>query len=110
MQQLPPSQRALCPLDYLPSEQRPRHALHAAMILGQGRLSNSPYRKEGRECQEGMARNRGDRLRKVMHRVWEYFQARLAFTMAAFHVLVRWHGLPTDEQGFVPLSIVEFSL
>jgi hypothetical protein len=30
--------------------------------------------------------------------------------MAAFHVLVQWHGLPTDEQGFVPLSIAEFSL
>jgi hypothetical protein len=27
---------------------------------------------------------------KVMPRVWEYFQARLAFTMAAFHVLVQW--------------------
>jgi hypothetical protein len=45
-----------------------------------------------------------------MHRVWEYFQARLAFTMAAFHVLVQWYGLPPDEQGFVPLSIAEFSL
>jgi hypothetical protein len=49
-------------------------------------------------------------VKQVMHRVWEYFQARLAFTMAAFHVLVQWHGLPTDEQGFVPLSIAEFSL
>ena len=29
-------------------------------------------------------------FKKVMHRVWEYFQARLAFTMAAFHVLVQW--------------------
>src|SRR5712691_3245532 len=49
-------------------------------------------------------------FKKVMHRVWEYFQARLAFTMAAFHVLVQWYGLPPDEQGFVPLSIAEFSL
>ncbi len=49
-------------------------------------------------------------FKKVMHRVWEYFQARLAFTMAAFHVLVQWHGLAPDEQGFVPLSIAEFSL
>jgi hypothetical protein len=30
--------------------------------------------------------------KKVMHRVWAYFQARLAFTMAAFNVLVQWHG------------------
>src|SRR5262249_55138427 len=31
-------------------------------------------------------------LKKVMHRGWGYFQARLAFTMAAFNVLVQWHG------------------
>jgi hypothetical protein len=31
-------------------------------------------------------------LKKVMHRGWAYFQARLAFTMAAFNVLVQWHG------------------
>jgi hypothetical protein len=49
-------------------------------------------------------------FKKVTHRVWEYFEARLAFTMAALNVLVQWHGLPTDEQGFVPLSIAEFSL
>lgn len=48
--------------------------------------------------------------KKMMHRVWEYFQARLAFTVAAFHVLVQWHGLPVDENGFVSLSIAEFSL
>jgi len=29
---------------------------------------------------------------KVMHRVWAYLQARLTFTMAAFNVLVQWHG------------------
>jgi hypothetical protein len=49
-------------------------------------------------------------FKKVMHRVWEYFEARLAFTMAAFNVLVQWHGLPVDEHGFVSLSIAEFSL
>jgi len=31
-------------------------------------------------------------VKKVMHWVWEYFQARLACTMAAFHGLVQWHG------------------
>jgi hypothetical protein len=45
-----------------------------------------------------------------MHRVWVYFQARLAFTMAAFNVLVQWHGLQPNASGFVPLSIAEFSL
>src|SRR5882672_2990474 len=49
-------------------------------------------------------------LKKVMHRGWGYFQARLAFTMAAFNVLVQWHGLEPYASGFVPLSIAEFSL
>jgi len=46
----------------------------------------------------------------MMPRVWAYCQARLAFTMAAFNVLVQGDGLPADEDGFVPLSIAEFSL
>jgi hypothetical protein len=49
-------------------------------------------------------------FKKVMHRVWAYFQARLAFTMAAFNVLVQWHGLQPTASGVVPLSIAEFSL
>src|SRR5262249_27958065 len=49
-------------------------------------------------------------LKKVRHRGWAYFQARLAFTMAAFNGLVQWHGLRPYASGFVPLSIAEFSL
>lgn len=49
-------------------------------------------------------------FKKVMHRFWRYFQARLAFTMAAFNLLVQWHGLEPDPDGFVHLSIAEFSL
>ena len=49
-------------------------------------------------------------FKKVGHRVWEYFRARLAFTMATFNILVKWHGLQPDENGFVHLSIAEFSL
>jgi hypothetical protein len=49
-------------------------------------------------------------LKKVMHRGWAYFQARLAFTMAACNVLVQWHGSQPNASGFVPLSIAEFSL
>ena len=48
--------------------------------------------------------------KKVMHRVWAYFQARLAFTMAAYNVLVQWYGLVPNAYGFVPLSIANFSL
>jgi len=47
---------------------------------------------------------------KVMHRVWAYFEARLAFTMAAFNMLVQWHGFQPNMYGFVPLSIAEFGL
>jgi hypothetical protein len=49
-------------------------------------------------------------FKRVSHRVWEYFKARLAFTMAAFNLLVQWHGLNPDENGVVRLSIAEFSL
>ena len=40
-------------------------------------------------------------FKKVGHRVWAYFQARLAFTMALFNILVQWRGLQPDETGFV---------
>jgi len=49
-------------------------------------------------------------LKKVMHRVWAYFESRLAYTVAVFNLLVHWHGLQPDEQGIVRLSIAEFSL
>src|SRR5947208_404506 len=49
-------------------------------------------------------------FKKVMHRVWASFQARLACTMAAFNVLVQWHGLLPNASGFMPLSIAQFSL
>ena len=49
-------------------------------------------------------------FKKVLHRVWAYCHARLAFTMAVFHLLVQWHGFQPTASGFVPLSIAEFSL
>ena len=49
-------------------------------------------------------------FKKVMHRVWPYFQARLAFTMALFNLLVSWDGFHPDPTGFVHLSIASFSL
>src|SRR5437870_1171130 len=48
-------------------------------------------------------------FKKVMHRVWGYFEARLAFTMAAFKVLVQWHGLGPTRTASCPsrsLSLV----
>ena len=49
-------------------------------------------------------------FKKITHRVWTYFESRLAYTMALFNLLVQWHGLTPDEDGFVHLSIAEFSL
>jgi hypothetical protein len=48
--------------------------------------------------------------KKVMHRGWASFQARLAFTMAAVKVLVQWHGFQPNASGFVPLSMAALSL
>ncbi len=49
-------------------------------------------------------------FKRVGHRVWRYFEARLAFTMALFNLCIGWDGLPADENGFVPLSMARFSL
>ena len=47
--------------------------------------------------------------KKVGHRVWTYFRARVAWTMAAFNLLARW-GLEIDDENMVRLFIAEFSL
>ena len=44
------------------------------------------------------------------HKAWDYFETKLGFTMALFNILVQWHGFQPDENGFVHLSIAEFSL
>jgi hypothetical protein len=49
-------------------------------------------------------------LKKLAHRVWEYCHAHLGFAMAACNILLQWSGLQTDNHGFMPLSIAEFSL
>ncbi len=49
-------------------------------------------------------------FKKVTHRAWDYLRARLAFTMAAFNLLVQWDGLKPDDNGRVHLSIAKFSL
>ena len=47
--------------------------------------------------------------KKMGHRVWAYFRARVAWTMAAFNLLARW-GMEIDKDDMVRLSIAEFSL
>src|SRR5262249_52340488 len=49
-------------------------------------------------------------FKKVMHWAWACFQTRVDVTMAAFSVLVQWHGLQPNASGFVLISIAEFSL
>jgi hypothetical protein len=47
--------------------------------------------------------------KKVGHRVWSYFRARLAWTMAACNILAQW-TMEVDDHDMVRLSIAEFSL
>ena len=49
-------------------------------------------------------------LKRLSHRVWDYFQMRLDYVMAMFNILAQWDGLKADENGFVHLSIAKFSL
>ena len=49
-------------------------------------------------------------FKRSRHKVWDYFKAKVGYTLALFNILVQWHGFLPDEQGFVPLSIAEFSL
>jgi hypothetical protein len=48
-------------------------------------------------------------LKKVGHRVWNYFQTRLGFAMALFNLLAQWSGLSFDQHGRVHLSVAQFS-
>lgn len=49
-------------------------------------------------------------FKKVRHRTWAGFAARLAFTMALFNLLVQWDGLQTEPDGAIRLSIVQFTV
>jgi hypothetical protein len=49
-------------------------------------------------------------FKKLFHRIWGYFKATLGFTMAAFNILTQWNPLKPDKNGFINLSIAEFSL
>jgi hypothetical protein len=47
--------------------------------------------------------------KKVGHRLWAYFRARVAWLMAAFNILAQW-TLEVDNQGMVQISIAAFIL
>jgi hypothetical protein len=48
--------------------------------------------------------------KKMRHRLAEYFQTHVGLMAAAFNLLIGWFGLQANADGFVPLSIAEFSL
>lgn len=50
------------------------------------------------------------KLKHLRQRVWEYFEMRLAYTMAVFNLLQQWNGLNFDKDGVCHLSLAEFSL
>jgi len=49
-------------------------------------------------------------FKHMRHRAWQYFEAHMGYAMAMFNLLIQWHGFEPDEEGFIPLSIAEFSL
>ena len=49
-------------------------------------------------------------FKQQTHRAWAYFRAHLSFAVATFNLLVQWQGLQPDENGFIKLSMAEFSL
>ena len=50
------------------------------------------------------------RTKEMRHRVWDGFEAHLAYTMAAFNIIAQWNGLQPDDQGRTHLSIAQFTL
>ena len=49
-------------------------------------------------------------LKKMSQRVSKYMEARLAFTIALFNILVLWNGLQFDEDGVLRTSIAHFMI
>ena len=48
--------------------------------------------------------------KEMRHRVWNGFEAHLAYTIAAFDILAQWNGLEPDAQGRIHRSIAHFTL
>ncbi len=49
-------------------------------------------------------------FKKVSHRKWRYFEARLAYTLAVFNMLLRWDSAQTPETRQVCFSIAMLAL
>lgn len=49
-------------------------------------------------------------FKHMAHRAWAYFESRLCYTLVLFNLLIEFHGLTLNKQGFVELSIVDFDI
>ena len=48
--------------------------------------------------------------KEMRHRTWAGFASHLAYTMAAFNILVQWDGMQPDTNGRIHRSIAHFTL
>lgn len=49
-------------------------------------------------------------VKHMRHQMQDYFEAHLGYLTAMFNLITGWFGLPANDDGFVPISIAEFSL
>jgi len=49
-------------------------------------------------------------FKRMAHRAWTYFESHLCYTMALFNLLIEMRGLRPNDDGFLPLSIVDFDI
>jgi hypothetical protein len=48
--------------------------------------------------------------KRLTHRTWDALAAHIAYALAVITLLVQWYGLASDADGFVRLSIADFTL
>ena len=46
----------------------------------------------------------------MAHRSWDYFESRPCYPFTLFNLLIELHGLQPNQDGFVPLAIVDFDI
>lgn len=49
-------------------------------------------------------------VKRMRHQMQGYFEAHLSYVAAMFKLIAGWFGLPANDDGFVLISIDEFSL
>jgi hypothetical protein len=49
-------------------------------------------------------------FKRMSHRAWTYFESHLCYTMTLFNLLIEMRGLQPNDNGFLPLSTVDFDI